>query len=82
MRKIRNFCKILAKWIFSKFVAEKAQRDMRILRELPKLKELRKIAIFVKFVAERKIVRVVVVFNSEHTDTNDHEQRQASKQTE
>ena len=40
--------------------------DRRGLRILRKLRELQKIAIFVKFVAEQKIVQFVVVFNPGH----------------
>ena len=47
----------------AKFVAEKAHRELRILPKFGKLRELWKIAIFVNFVAERKIVKIVVVFN-------------------
>ena len=54
LRKIAIFVRFVAKWILSKFVAEKPQRELPILRKVRKLQELRKIAIFVKFVAGRK----------------------------
>ena len=48
-------------------MAAKAQRELPILRKLRKLRELQKNVIFVKFVAERKIlkiVKLVAVFNT------------------
>ena len=50
-------------------MAEKARRELRILRKLRKLQELRENAIFVKFVVERKIVKIVVVCNPRHNCT-------------
>ena len=50
-RNLRKICTL------AKFVAEKAQRELRILRKLRKLRALRKIEIFLKFVAERKFVK-------------------------
>ena len=65
--KNQNFhIKILANWILAKFVAEKVQRKLQIWQKLQKLWELRKITIFKKFVAERKIIKIVAVFNPWH----------------
>ena len=44
----------------------KAQQELRILRKLQKIRELPKIAIFVKFVAEQNIVKIVVAFDPGH----------------
>lgn len=55
-----NFRKIVT----TEIVAEKAQRGLQILY---KLRELRNTAIFAKFVAEWKVIKIVVVLHPGYT---------------